>query len=229
MNDTTEILSTNTAAVLEQSLMAFGAGMSVQSRTDVKNSYQFASLVASKLYDQEGQGEAWFKQFLKVLQDCGWVTARRSYEREFTSSKTLTVGAVASKALGAIGTAVMGGPVGVALNKLTNDALAKLGQVEQAQKLFDRNVKNKKTATIGLASCIETSDGEVVLAMSCIHSDTSAKDLDVFVLEWNSSSAEFYTGAAALSFNKPVYERVRATIESKLGDRSLGNVLDYEI
>ncbi|MNP50576.1 hypothetical protein D3C76_1448490 [compost metagenome] len=65
--------------------------------------------------------------------------------------------------------------------------------------------------------------------MSCIHSDTSAKDLDVFVLEWNSSSAEFYTGAAALSFNKPVYERVRATIESKLGDRSLGNVLDYEI
>nr|WP_280042942.1 hypothetical protein [Pseudomonas sp. Hg5Tf]MDH2560103.1 hypothetical protein [Pseudomonas sp. Hg5Tf] len=74
MSDTTEILSTNTAAVLEQSLMAFGAGMSVQSRTDVKNSYQFASLVASKLYDQEGQGEAWFKQFLKVMQDCGWVT-----------------------------------------------------------------------------------------------------------------------------------------------------------
>ncbi|MDD1012943.1 hypothetical protein [Pseudomonas rubra] len=229
MNDTTEILSTNTAAVLEQSLMAFGAGMSLQSRTDVKHSYQFASLVASKLYDQEGQGEAWFKQFLKVLQDCGWVTARRSYEREFTSSKTLTVGAVAAKALGAVGTAVMGGPIGIALNKLTNDAMAKLGQIDQAQKLFDRNVKSKKTANLGLASCIETSDGEVVLAMSCMHSDSSAKDLDVFVLEWNSSSAQFYTGTAALSFNKSVYERVRATIEEKLGERAINNVLDYEI
>lgn len=229
MSDTTEILSTNTAAVLEQSLMAFGAGMSVQSRTDVKNSYQFASLVASKLYDQEGQGEAWFKQFLKVMQDCGWVTARRSYERESVSSQALTVGAIASKALGAVGTAVLGGAIGVALNKLTSDALAKLIEVDQAKKLFDHNVKGKEAATIGLASCIETSEGEVVLAMSCVHSDTLVRDLDSFVLEWKSSSTVFYTGTAALSFNKSLYERLRGTIESKLGDKSLNNVLDYEI
>lgn len=229
MNDTTEILSTNTAAVLEQSLMAFGAGMSVQSRTDVKNSYHFASLVASKLYDQEGQGEAWFKQFLKVMQDCGWVTARRSYERESSSSQVLTVAAVTSRALGAIGSAVLGGPIGAAMNKLAGNALEKLGVNNEAQKLFDRNVKDKRTANIGLASCIETSEGEVVLAMSCVHTDTSKHKLDLFVLEWDSSAETFYTGTAALSFNKALYERVRATIEDKLGERSLNNVLDYEI
>lgn len=229
MNDTSVILSTNSAAVIEQSLMAFGAGMTEQSRRDVKNAYQFASLVASKLYDEEGQGEAWFKQFLKVMQDCGWVTARHSYERQHTTAQALTVGAIAAKALGTVGTAVMGGPIGTALNKLTGDALAKLVQVDQAQKLFDRSVKGKKTANIGLASCIETSDGEVVLAMGCVHSDTSTHDLDVTVLEWKSSAAQFYTGAAVLSFNKSLYERVRATIENKLGDRAIANVLDYDI
>lgn len=229
MNDNTEILSTNTAAVLEQSLMAFGAGMSLQSRQDVKNSYQFASLVASKLYDQEGQGEAWFKQFLKVMQDCGWVTARRSYEREHTSSQTLTVAAITSKALGAVGTAFFGGAVGAALSKLVGNALEKLQESAEAQKLFDRNVKNTGTVNIGLASCIETSEGEVVLAMGCVHSDTTAHNLDVFVLEWSNSAEQFYTGTAALSFNKSVYERVRATVEDKLGERSIVNVLDYEI
>lgn len=229
MNDTSEILSTNTAAVIEQSLMAFGAGMTEQSRRDVKNAYQFASLVASKLYDEEGQGEAWFKQFLKVMQDCGWVTARHSYEREHASSQTLTIGAIAAKALGAAGTAVLGGPIGVALNKLTANAMSKLMQVDEAQKVFDRNVKSKKTANIGLASCIETSSGEVVLAMSCVHSDDSAHDLDVVVLEWKSSAAQFYKGAAVLSFNKSLYEQVRATIEKKLGDRTIANVLDYDI
>lgn len=229
MTEKKEILSTNTAAVIEQSLMAFGAGMSLQSRTDVKNSYHFASLVASKLYDQEGQGEAWFKQFLKVMQDCGWVTARRSYEREITSSQAVTIAAITAKALGAVGTAILGGAPGQLLNKLAGDALKKLGMVTEAQKVFERNVKGKKAANIGLASCIETVEGEVVLAMGCVHTDTSKHNLDLFVLEWDSNSEDFYTGTAALSFNKSLYELVRATIESKLGERSINNVLDYEI
>lgn len=229
MSENTEILSTNTAAVVEQSLMAFGAGMSLQSRTDVKNAYHFASLVASKLYDQEGQGEAWFKQFLKVMQDCGWVTARRSYERESASTQALTIAAITSKAIGAMGTAILGGAPGELLSKLAGDAMEKLGLVAEAQKLFDRNVKNRSTANIGLASCIETSEGEVVLAMGCVHTNTSKHDLDLFVLEWNCTAEAFYTGTAALSFNKSLYERVRSTIEDKLGERSMANVLDYEI
>ena len=229
MTDNIEILSENTAAVIEQSLMAFGAGMTVQSRTDVKNAYQFASLVASKLYDEEGQGEAWFKQFLKVMQDCGWVTARRSYERETSASQSLKVGAIAFKVVSGIGTAVLGGPVGAALSKLAEGALKKLGEIDTAQKLFERNVKNHKTANIGLASCIETANGEVVLALGAVNTQVAKHDLDAAVFEWASSSSDTYKGAAVLSFNRAVYENVRATVERKLGDRSVSNVLDYEI
>ena len=46
-NDSTPPLSISSAAVVESSLMAFGAGMSLQSRTDAKNSFLFATLVAN--------------------------------------------------------------------------------------------------------------------------------------------------------------------------------------
>ena len=68
MNDKL-ITDTNSAAVVEQSLMTFAAGMSLQNRIDVMSSYQFASLVASKLYDSEDQSEQWYKQNLKVMED----------------------------------------------------------------------------------------------------------------------------------------------------------------
>lgn len=229
MADPTEILSNNTASVVEQSLIAFGAGMSYQSRTDVKNSYHFASLVASKQFNQEDQSEAWFNQFLKVMQDCGWVTARRSFERVTSESQSLTLGALAFKAMNGVGTLFLGGPVGIALNKLAGDALGKLGAIQEAQEVFKRNVNGKSSGTVGLASCIETGEGEVVLGMSAINTGGADKDLDLVVFEWKSTAESHYTGAAALSFNKSVYAGVRATIEAKLGERSKAAVLDYDI
>ncbi|MDN7140201.1 hypothetical protein KC131_06045 [Pseudomonas sp. JQ170] len=229
MTGTTEMLSNNTAAIVDQSLMAFGAGMSLQSRTDVKNAYHFASLVASKRFDQEGQGEEWFKAFLKVMHDCGWVTARRCYEQVNQGSQSLKVGAIAAKAVSSIGTAFLGGPVGAALNKLAESALEKLGMVDEAQQLLKRNIKNKANASVGLASCIETNTGEVVLVMSAVQVAAASHDLDLAVFEWASSSLTSYTGSAALSFNKTLYDHLRPTIELKLGERAINNVLDYDI
>ncbi|MDD2060190.1 hypothetical protein N5D52_05520 [Pseudomonas sp. GD03860] len=229
MTDTTEILSGNTASIVDQSLMAFGAGMSLQSRCDVKNAYHFASLVASKRFDQEGQGEEWFKAFLKVMHDCGWVTARRCYEQVNQGSQSLKVGAIAAKAVSSIGQAFLGGPVGAALNKLAENALEKLGLVDEAQQLLKRNIKDKANASVGLASCIETQTGEVVLVMSAVQVAAATHDLDLAVFEWNSSTLTSYTGSAALSFNKSLYEHVRSTIERKLGERIVSNVLDYDI
>lgn len=229
MADPTEILSNNTASVVEQSLLAFGAGMSYQSRTDVKNAYHFASLVANKQFNQEDESEAWFNQFLKVMQDCGWVTARRSFERVTSESQSLNLGGLAFKAISSVGSLFLGGPLGVAVNTLAGNALSKLGSVQEAQEVFKRNVKEKGSGTVGLAACIETSEGEVVLGMSAINTSGADKNLEAVVFDWKSNASEHYTGSAALSFNKVIYEGVRAAIEAKLGERSKAAVLDYDI
>lgn len=61
MTDQTKTLVTSdSAAVVETSLLAFGAGMTVQSRTDVKNSFLFASLAAAFKCSESKLDEDWF-------------------------------------------------------------------------------------------------------------------------------------------------------------------------
>lgn len=229
MTDNNVILSNNSAVLVEDSLMAFGAGMSLQSRNDVKNSFHFASLVASKLYDQEEQGEAWYNQFLKVMQDCGWVIGRRSYERESASTTTVTVGAVALRVLGAAGKIALGGPVGDVLGKLAGAALDRLGVIQEDKQLFVQNKDGKGQGMVGLGACLETADGEVVMVMCCVDATAPASETDLLGIEWTLSATEHYTGTSVLSFNKLIYARVRDHVADKLGERSISNVMEYDI
>ncbi|MFB4391509.1 MULTISPECIES: hypothetical protein [unclassified Pseudomonas] len=229
MTDNMSVTTTNSAAVVEQSLMAFGAGMSYQSRTDVKSSFQLASLVASKRYDQEDQAEQWFDTFIGALTQSGWTIVRRTFEREHIAGESLTLGNIAFKAMKITGQALVGGAVGEAMISLAGQAVEGLGKVDEPQQLFSRNVKTKSSATVGLASCLETSEGEVVMGVAAISSAASQTDLDTVVFEWKSTSSQSYSGMAMLSFNKQVYNRLREHVVGKLAERALANVMDFDI
>lgn len=229
MTDDKTVLSKDSAVLVEDSLMAFGAGMALQSRTDVKNAFHFASLAAGKLHDPEHDSENWYGLFLKVLQDCGWVTTRRKFEREHSSAISVSVGAVALRVLGAAGTAALGVAAGEAFGALAKAALEKLGLSPGLKDVFVHKRQGKSRGMVGLGACIESAQGEVVLVMSCIAASAPESENDLLGVEWTLTASDVYTGTAVLSFNKTLYERVRKTVESKLGDRSVSNVLEYEI
>lgn len=230
MTDNTSVTTTNSAAVVEQSLMAFGAGMSYQSRSDVKISFQLASLAASKRYNQEDQAEQWFEEFIKNLEKTGWAMARRTFEREDISGKSLTLGAIAFKAMKVAGQTLLGGPLGEAMISLAGQAVEGLGKVTEPQQLFSSNVKAKSSATVGLASCLETREGEVVMGVAAISAAASQNDLDTLVFEWKSTSSQNYSGMALLSFNKTIFnDKLREVIIGKLAEHAFANVLDFDI
>lgn len=227
MNDKL-ITDTNSAAVVEQSLMTFAAGMSLQNRIDVMSSYQFASLVASKLYDSEDQSEQWYKQNLKVMEDLGWLTVRRTYEREHSGEQSLVLGAIAFKAMKVVGQAVFGGPVTEAINKIAESALDGLGKFTEAQELFKRNFKDKMAGTVGLTACLETDDGRLMMVQTAVSTKGMVRDLDTIAFEWKNNAAYHYSGTAFLTFNTQHYARVREHVEKRLGDRRFDNVLQYD-
>lgn len=230
MTDNKSVTTSNSASVIEQSLMAFGAGMSYQSRSDVKSSFQLASLVASKRYNQEDQAEQWFDEFIKTLEKSGWATARRTFEREEIAGQSLTLGAIAFKAMKVAGQTLLGGPLGEAMISLAGQAVEGLGKVTEPQQLFSRNVKRNMSATVGLASCIETSEGEVVMGVAAISAAARQNDLDTVVFEWKSTSSHSYSGMALLSFNKELYnDKLREAIVYKLAERAFANVMDFDI
>ncbi|CAG8869455.1 hypothetical protein PS627_03528 [Pseudomonas fluorescens] len=229
MTDDKAVLSKDSAALVEDSLIAFGVGMTLLTRSDVKNAFHFASLVAGKLHDPEQESENWYGQFLKVMQDCGWVTTRRNYAREDSSVISASVGSVALRVLGAAGTAALGVAAGQAFGALAQAALAKLGLSPGLKDVFIHKRKGKANGMVGLGACIETAEGEVTLVMSCLAAKAPESENDLLGIEWTVNSSELYTGTAVLSFNKALYEKVRGTVENKLGERSVSNVLEYEV
>ncbi|WP_027592590.1 hypothetical protein [Pseudomonas sp. LAIL14HWK12:I7] len=223
-------VSTNSIAVVEQSLLALSAGMSAQSRRDAKTTFQFASRVASKLHDRDGESEAWFNKFLEVMRTLGWVVGKRSYERDYDQSQSLTLGPIAFKVASAAGKALLGGPVGEAMAKLAGDAISALGNIEEAQKIYQQNLKGHPVSTTGLGACIETPEGELFMLVNAFSASPGENDLNTTVFEWKSSSKDRYCGSAVLSLNEVVYtDAVRASIEQKLIDKAVQAASEFDI
>jgi len=223
-------LSLGSAAVVESSLMAFGTGMSAQNRQDAKNAVLFATLAANRQFDQLIQSEEWFALFLSVMRTCGWTAVYRTHEKESSNGQALTVANVVVEAVQKAATGLIkGNPLGQVLGSLAERAIAGVGKDEQALTLFKRNLKQRSNVVVGLASCIETAQGEVVMALGAIQRSVRSEDLDVLVFDWRSATSITYTGSAALSFNTQLYDGLRAAVEKKLGDKALSQVIDYEI
>lgn len=226
MSDATEVTTTNTAILVEGNLLACGAGMSAQSRHDVKNAFHFATLVADKAFDAEKQSRQWYDKFIDVMRDLGFTIPRRTFELETTAELSVTVGAVAIRAIGVVGNAVLGG---TKLGGLAKMAFDKLTTVESDAKVLDHKRKNKARGMVGMAACIETENNDVVMVVSCIQASAPKLDDDVLGIQWKLDKAEYYAGTAVLTLNNFVYDKVRETVENKLGVRSVENVLQYDI
>lgn len=226
MSDATEVTTTNTAILVEGNLLACGAGMSAQSRHDVKNAFHFATLVADKAFDAEKQSREWYDKFVDVMRDLGFTIPRRTFELETSAELTVTVGAVAVRAIGVVGNAMLGG---TALGELAKTAFDKMTTVENDAKVLDHKRKNKARGMVGLAACIETENNDVVMVVSCIQASAPNVDGDVLGIQWKLDKTEYYAGTAVLTLNTFVYDKVRETVENKLGVRSVENVLQYDI
>ncbi len=228
--DNNESLSLDSAAVVESSLMAFGAGMSAQNRQDAKNAVLFATLAANRQFDQLIQSEEWFALFLSVMRTCGWTTVYRTHDKESASGQSLKVANVVVEAVQVAASGLIkGNPLGQVLGTLAEQAIQGVSKDERALTLFKRNLKQRSNVVVGLASCIETAQGEVVMALGAIQRSVRNEDLDVLVFDWHSATSTFYKGSAALSFNTQLYDGLRSAVEKKLGDKALSQVMDYEI
>lgn len=226
MSDETQVATSNTAVLVEGNLLAYGAGMSTQNRHDVKNAFHFATLVADKAFDAEKQSRQWYDKFIDVMRDLGFTIPKRTFELETSADLSVTVGAVAVRAIGAAGNAMLGGTV---LGELAKRAFDKLTTVENDAKILDHKRKNKARGMVGLAACIETENNDVVMVVSCIQASAPQLDDDVLGIQWKLDKTQYYAGTAVLTLNNFVYDKVRETVENKLGERSVENVLQYDI
>lgn len=225
-----QLVNLDSAAVVDTSLLAFGAGMSVQDRVDVKNSYLLANLVANKRANASRPDEIWFTYFLEVMQDCGWTRIHYSYDREEASQQSMKLSNVALAAVRTAAASLAGGATAAAvLGTVASDALQRLAKDETALAFFKRNVQERKSATVGLGVCRQLDSGEVILAMGALQSMARTSDMDVLFFDWDASTTTTYKAIAAWVFNRSLYKDRREEVESKLANHAKAKIAAYEI
>jgi hypothetical protein len=225
---TSQDITLEQAAVVGNSLLGFGKGMSAEERQAVRNTFQLATLVADKCFDQQTQAEAWFRKLVSVMVDTNWVNLTSQYGRRMDATHSLKVANVLIDVVqAAVATAVAGTPIGAVLTTMAGDVIQALPKTGEAFNLFKRKSHTDKGVRAGVASCAKTPEGEIILAMGVVDLVMAKHDVDVFFFDWSSDDATITNASVVLSATPGEMAKQSETVELALGKRAEENIKVY--
>jgi hypothetical protein len=218
------------AAVVGGSLVAFAQGVSRQNKDDVMDSLLFATLAANRRYSQEKNTDQWYRQFHTVLSTLGWVGTQWNYARYHASQQRFTMDKVGLEIVeSAIIAAALPGPASLAMLKVAKDAIAALSKKEGPLGLFERQTKMHRGGNFRIASCAESEDGDVSIAMGAVAFHSALSVTNVLFWEWNKTDVETYKGENYLTLNSRLYSGHRDLVRQKLADKVKAAIEEFDI
>jgi hypothetical protein len=218
------------AAVVANSIVSFVAGMSRQSKDDIKNSVLFATLVANRAHP-EMHGQRWYEKFMEVMSRAsGWFPKRKDYSRYTTVEQQFTMDQVGLKVLSsAVAAAALPGPTSLLLLGVAKQALDALQASEEPLKLFEGKSRSHEGGTFSIVSCTESADDEVVMTMGTVSFSSTLDVTNVLFWNWSNTSVSISRAESHLVLNQGVYANVRDDILAKLGNNAKEAVAEYSI
>lgn len=205
------------AVVAGNTILSIAAGMSKYHKGIVKDSVLFATIAATNRFPNDGVER--YGHFVRVLTACGWLTQASGMSDYRVGNRRFTMEQAALEVLkSAIAAAALPGPTSLLLLNVAKDAIAALKNDEPKRILFDQKSRNYSGASFATASSAESADGEVVMAMGALDFSTNLNVTNVLFWEWSSSSVRIKRAQNHLTLNQAHYERIRLSVETKLGE-----------
>lgn len=226
------LVPTPDAAVVANGVVSFVSGMSEQNKADVRNSYLFATLVATNEFPEDKDGAAWYKKFGEVMINLGWAVTAKNYARYSARDQSLSMDRVGLQIISSlVASAAVPVGMGPALLNAAGKALdgLKNARNDEPLKLFSTNANKAESGQFTLGSCAEDSDGEVIMAFGAFHCRTSENRGNLLFVRWNSGSTQVYTGSTQLALNPMTYAVARPMVLAALGDHVRAAIASYQI
>lgn len=220
------------AAVVSNGVVSFVSGMREENKADVRNSYLYASLVASKQYPKSEDGEKWYELFATVMNQLGWTFVDKSYTRFSSSDVSLTMDKIGLQMIAsAVASAALPAAIGPALLKVAGTALEGMKDPANAKpfSLFKRHSDKDGGGQYTLASCAEDEEGEVIMAFGAVHDQHDNNDGNILFVGWNSGSKDTFSGNARVVLNPMVYAMARELVLERLGQNVQSAIASYDI
>lgn len=205
------------------SLVSFVAGVSQQHKSDGLNSTLLAQLAANKKFDREQNPVEWYKFYVNVLENIGWVIQQWDFTRFKASGSTFTVESVIADVLAAIATGDDKKIVEETIN-----AVKALDKGDGRLVIWDQNSTSLNKGNFQISACSE-SDGVLVMKLGAFHFNTSETVTGVLWFQFSTSNTEFFKGGQTVNLNEEVYAQVREAVLTKLGKNAQDFVGNLDI
>lgn len=205
------------------SVVSFVAGVSEQAQSDVLNSTLLAQLNSDYMYDREKKTEDWYKNYVYVLGKVGWVIQGFEFQKYNSSSQGLTMDKVVIQIVEAMMT---GNELAVATSAIK--ALNGLADDDGRIKLFGHSTSSDSGGSFQIASATEQ-NGAVAMKLGAFYMSYKTNQTDVLWWHYKSANVDIYKSGQGVTLDHDVYDQVRQSIITKLGDKAKTFVDDLPI
>ena len=207
------------------SLVSFTENLSGQNKEDVLYSTLLAQLAANKKYHRETQHNEWYKRYMEVLENVGWVAQRLKFDQYKSRQGSFEISEVVIELL----TSLVGddNPHMISVVKKTLKALQKPSS--DAIKLFGSNSSSAKSGNFQIVPCTLDKSGQVTVGFIGCYFEASEVDRRFLFFTYHDSKIKLCKSADRFTLNEKVYEEVRDIVRKKIGDKAKRFLVDVDI
>lgn len=215
----------NQAVAIGSQIVEFTADLPAELRPQIANSFLLAQLAANRAAETAAGSSAWYRAYLEVLANTGWII-----ERDETSERKMSdVSGEVHKEIIPLLTVLLG--PGVAAAAMVTAVLEGLSNIDKDRPwitLFDRESR-RASANQFQISHAATNGTALQVRLACLELEAAKTLTQVLFFKSSDTQAVLHGFGASLSLNAPVFERNKALIEDKVAEYVTGYIRGIEL
>jgi hypothetical protein len=205
------------AVVLADTLVGYGANISLENMAIIENLIKFAKLEAS--YEvPSGHPKDWYLAFLQCMDEAGCLVADSGYTSYQKSAHQLTMDNIVTDIVKAgVDAAKAALPGAAVLGAIADSALGALKKEPEAIKLFNSEVIKKKGVRLAVMPCDQLANGIILTSLTSIDCIDDSNKKEPLFFDWKASNVDIFRGNAYMTFNPLRYAALKDDLEEYLG------------
>jgi hypothetical protein len=212
------------AFISDKTIVSFVSGVSGQNREDVLSSTLLAQLAANKKFSVESDTISWYKEFTDVLMKIGW-QLEGAEMNTFKSSHDIyevehIIVDILVKAFG-------NNFIGIVTNTL--DVLKKMSKSNDNRILaFEKNTHTLNKGYFQIALVKEV-NGAISMQLGTFLLTSSNELKKILFVKFSKDKTTLEYSSRRATFNPVAYNKIRSTVEEKLGNFMTTAIAEIEI
>lgn len=211
------------AFVAAGSVAGFDNTVDKTNRQDVLDSELLAQLAANKVANRNKEALKWYDKYREVLENIGWVIQAFQFDGKRMDKSSFSMDDVVIKVLQSV---VMGN--GLAIVEAALGALKGTGEGSREVNIFETSSASPNSGNFQVFPCYATDMG-VAISFTGYEMRTTDDVRHFLFWTFKSSTTSIQAAAETCVLNEAIYAKVRAAVQTKLGQGAQDYVAGLDI